>query len=59
MNKRPLAPWEKFPEYEPGDPFWRQTGEHYYHDIWLPYWQGLSRAEQLVLYESSPEGKKW
>lgn len=39
-------PWVEYAAYPPGDPFWRQTGEHWLKDVWEPYWQGLDAVAQ-------------
>lgn len=40
-------PWVMYPGYPPYDTFWRQSGEAWYHYIWRPYWDKLSKAEQM------------
>lgn len=41
-----IPPWIKFPEYPPGDPFWRQSGEIWFHDVWLKHWNSLTAQQQ-------------
>jgi len=46
-------PWVKYPNYPPGDTFWRQSGEIYLHYVWRPYWDSLKSEQQGVYL------KKW
>lgn len=39
-------PWAAFPEIPPGDYFWREAGEHWYDEIWAPYWKSLTYEER-------------
>jgi hypothetical protein len=39
-------PWIEFPGIIPGDFFWREAGEYWFHDVWRPYWESLSPVEK-------------
>lgn len=39
-------PWVKYPGYEVGDGFWRQSGEAWLKDVWQPFYDSLSEGEQ-------------
>lgn len=39
-------PWIEYPGHPPGDIFWRQSGEIWFHDVWRPYYDSLSSEEQ-------------
>lgn len=41
-----LPPWILYPEYGPGDGYWRQAGEAWFVEVWQHYWQKLSLDEQ-------------
>ena len=44
-----LPPWVTYPGYPPGDTFWRQSGEAWFHYVWKPYFESLS-SEEKELY---------
>ncbi len=52
------TPWEMFPGSQPSDSFWRQEGEAWALNVWLPYWSKLSKEErkQCLIATSAPEG---
>jgi hypothetical protein len=39
-------PWVTYPDYPPGDGFWRQAGEPWLTMVWRPYWDSLDRGQQ-------------
>lgn len=41
-----LPPWRQFPEHPPGDIFWRQSGEIWFHYVWRPFWDSLNKNQQ-------------
>lgn len=45
-KKEIVPPWIIYPDYPPGDGFWRQSGENWLQFVWLPYWQSLPSQEQ-------------
>ncbi len=52
-------PWIEFPGYPPGDTFWRQSGEIWYHYIWYPIWEKLSYQEQQDYLVQWNAPKEW
>jgi hypothetical protein len=45
-NQEIEPPWVKYPDYPPGDGFWRQAGEPWFALVWRPYWESLNAQEQ-------------
>jgi hypothetical protein len=39
-------PWIKYPDYSPGDGFWRQSGESWLRDVWEPFYRTLSEQQK-------------
>jgi hypothetical protein len=39
-------PWVTYPNYAPGDGFWRQAGEPWLTMVWRPYWDSLDSQQQ-------------
>ena len=39
-------PWVSYPGFSPSDKFWRQEGEIWALEIWLPFWSSLNEAQR-------------
>ncbi len=53
-------PWITCPGYPPGDGFWRQSGEAWFHYVWRPYWESLSPdAQEAYLKRWSVPSEWW
>ncbi|MFA6066766.1 MAG: hypothetical protein WC707_06315 [Candidatus Babeliaceae bacterium] len=52
-------PWIQHPEFPPYDCFWRQSGEFWYLDVWLPYWCSLSEEEKKRYVEKWNAPEEW
>ncbi|MFA6066767.1 MAG: hypothetical protein WC707_06320 [Candidatus Babeliaceae bacterium] len=52
-------PWIQHPEFPPYDCFWRQSGEFWYLDVWLPYWRSLSEEEKKHYLEKWNAPEEW
>jgi hypothetical protein len=52
-------PWVCFPEYPPGDFFWREAGELWMCDVWEPYYQSLDEAQQVAYRERWQVPEVW
>ena len=52
-------PWVVYPEFPPGDGFWRQAGEGYYAYGWLPYLTSLSPDEKHAYFTRWPVPPEW
>ncbi|KTF17845.1 MULTISPECIES: hypothetical protein [Alteromonadales] len=56
----PLPPWEKFPEYEPSNIFWRMgTGEEYLIDYFGVYLKYASKDDIQAYKLKYPAPKIW
>ncbi len=70
-SKEISPPWILYSGYPPGDPFWRQGGEIWFHYVWKPYYDSLDGKEQNDYLERwsvpdawakfyfDPEFQKW
>lgn len=58
-KKTPLVPpWILYPEFPPGDGFWRQGGEPDLHS-WLQKWQRLNKSEREKYLKEWTIPKEW
>lgn len=62
MSREQISPpWIVYPDFPPGDPFWRQSGEKWFKYIWKPYWESLSFVEQeeYLIYWKVPDAWRY
>ncbi len=52
-------PWVQYPGYAPGDPFWRQSGEAWFHHVWLPSWNSQSPEEKEIYLQKHNAPEIW
>jgi len=52
-------PWITYPSYPPGDFFWREPGEPWFHYVWKPYWDSLSPDDQGAYLERWNVPEEW
>jgi hypothetical protein len=52
-------PWVLYPEYGPGDGFWRQAGEAWFVEVWQQYWKKLSLDEQADYFQRWIPAEEW
>tara|TARA_R110002110_G_scaffold383245_4_gene594690 strand:+ start:55030 stop:55578 length:549 start_codon:yes stop_codon:yes gene_type:complete len=55
-------PWKKFPNFSPGDMFWRQSGEYYLDLIWEPFWieqTEFEKAQYVRKFSAPDEWLEW
>jgi hypothetical protein len=52
-------PWVAYPEYGPGDTFWRQTGEPFMALVWEPYYESLSQEEKDAYLKRWQVPEEW
>jgi hypothetical protein len=58
MQSDILPPWLQYPDQPPWWFGWRQgESEHWLLEVWFPYWNAMSRDEQLkyLEYRNVPE----
>jgi hypothetical protein len=60
VEGQPLPPWIAHPKILIGSIGWRMgTGETFIHEVFFPYWQKLSCAEQAAYLEKFDLGSDW
>ncbi|MEO8870951.1 MAG: hypothetical protein ABI357_08970 [Granulicella sp.] len=52
-------PWVAYPEYGPGDGFWRQSGEPFLTLVWEPYYESLSEEEKAGYLKRWQVPEEW
>jgi|HubBroStandDraft_4_1064222.scaffolds.fasta_scaffold789625_1 hypothetical protein len=61
-NSQPFEippPWDKYPGFAPADPFWRQSGEAWFKDVWEPFYNCLSEVDQREYLERWKVPELW
>lgn len=48
-----------FAGYPPGDCFWRQSGEIWFHQVWKPFWDSLSVSQQQEYLDRWKVPNEW
>jgi hypothetical protein len=52
-------PWIAYPRIAPGEFFWREAGDAYYHDAWRPFWDSLGADGQRAYLERTAPPADW
>jgi hypothetical protein len=52
-------PWVTYPDYGPGDGFWRQSGEPWWAHVWLPFWDSLNDREREAYLSRWSAPEQW
>ncbi|MET0390758.1 MAG: hypothetical protein ABW321_32595 [Polyangiales bacterium] len=59
-GEAPAPPWITYPHSEPEWGGWRQgVSEVWLHQVWLPFWRGLSEAERGEYLTRWPPDDTW
>lgn len=55
----PLPPWINFPEISPFDFFYREAGEFWMYSVWNPFWEKMSKEEQVAYLDKWDAPQDW
>lgn len=60
VEGEPLPPWIQYPEILIGSIGWRMGArEEFLHEVFFPFWQGLSEPQQNTYFEKFDFGLEW
>ena len=52
-------PWIAYPNQPPFAFFWREAGEPWLNEVWLPFWRSLGDSEKQAYLKRRPPPQEW